>query len=210
MLLELASRAKTRLQVKLRSFGSPRRARRLALRYSVRHGRATREQQMSKHPPLQFGEAVADEVAEGFAVYGFACEGVLGGFDDGAHLFDGSSARVGYGFGDGRIHFGGGGPGGKIGLEDFQFVGLFVDEVLAAAFGKLVDRFLALFRESLQELNGFGAVERAHFFDFLELQGRFDHAQDAETQFVLRFHSGNDVFLNLFGKRHEGSLWREL
>src|SRR5229473_2102185 len=44
---------------------------------------------------------VLDAITKGFAVDGFAFEGGLGGFDDGAHLLHGSDAGFGDGFGDG-------------------------------------------------------------------------------------------------------------
>lgn len=151
---------------------------------------------------LQLGETVADAVAERLAVDGFAGESFSGRFDDGTHLFKGGSAQIGYGFFDGSIHFCLGSAGGEIGFEDLEFAGLLIDEILPAAFGELLDRFLALFDESLEQLNRFRLIEGTNLFDFFQLKRGFHHAEDAEAQFVLGFHGGNDVFLNLFGKRH--------
>ncbi|MFZ1033311.1 MAG: hypothetical protein WAN72_15060 [Candidatus Acidiferrales bacterium] len=135
-----------------------------------------------------FCEALADFVAERFAVHGFAFEFGACGFDHRAHLLQ----RIGAGFDDGFVdsakHLVVAGRGGQILLDNFYFLGFFVSEVLAAALGKLLDGFLALFDESLQHLQGFHVVERAHFVNFLELERALHHAQDAETQLVLFFH----------------------
>ena len=67
------------------------------------------------------------------------------------------------GFGNSGIHLCVAGAGGEIGLEDGEFLGFLVNEILAAAFSELVDGFLALLDESLQDLDGFGFVERGIF-----------------------------------------------
>jgi hypothetical protein len=127
----------------------------------------------------ELGEARADAVAEGFAIDDFAFEVGFGGFDYGAHLFHGVCAGFGHGFGDGGIHFGIAGARWKIRLEDGEFLGLFVDKVLAIAFSELVDGLFALLDEGLQDLDGFGLVERVNFFRFFVLDGGFDAAKDA-------------------------------
>jgi hypothetical protein len=134
------------------------------------------------------GEAGADAVAEGFAVDDLAFEGGFGGFDDGSHLFHGVGAGFGEGFGDGGVHFGFAGAGGQIGLEDGEFFGFFVDEVLSVAFAELVDGLLALFDERLQDLDGFGFVESVDFLGFFVLDGGFYAAEDAQAEFVFGAH----------------------
>ena len=54
------------------------------------------------------------------------------------------------------------GAGGEISFENEEFLVFLVDEILAAAFGELLDGFFALLDERLQQLNGFRVVERAH------------------------------------------------
>lgn len=148
------------------------------------------------------GEARADAVAEGFAVDKLAFERGLGGFDDGAHLLHGVGAGFGDGFGNGGVHFSVAGAGGEIGFEDGELLGFLVDQILAATFAELVDGFLALLDESLQDLDGFGFVERADFFGFLVLNGGFDAAEDAEAKLVLGAHGVDQVFLDFFGESH--------
>jgi len=46
-------------------------------------------------------------------------------------------------------------------FDDGEFFGFFFDEVVAIAFGELVDGFFALLDQSLQELDGLGLVELA-------------------------------------------------
>ena len=103
------------------------------------------------------------------------------GFDYRAHLFDGVGTRFGHGLGDGDVHFGVTGAGGQIGLENGEFLGFFVDEVLAVSFSELVDGLFALLYKGLQDLDGFGFVERVNFFGFFVLDGGLDAAQDAEA-----------------------------
>jgi hypothetical protein len=147
-------------------------------------------------------ETSADSVAKGFAVDDFAFEVGFCSLDDGAHLFDGVGAGFGHGFGDGGIHFGIAGAGWEIGLEDGEFLGLFVDEVLAVTFSELVDGFFALLDERLEDLDGFGFVERVNFLCFFVLDGGLDAAQDAEAEFVLGAHGVNQVFLDFFSDCH--------
>ena len=149
-----------------------------------------------------FGEAVADFVAEQFAVNGFAFEFGARGFYDGAHLFQGIGAGFGDGVLDGAMHFVVTGSGGQIFFDDGDFFGFFVREILAAALGELLDGFLALFDEGLQNLQGFQIVERAHLVNFFELQGAFDHAQDAEAQLIFFLHGRGEVALNFFDVAH--------
>ena len=94
------------------------------------------------------------------------------------------------------------GSGRQIFLDDGDFFGFFVREILAAALGELIDGFAALLDQGLQNLQGFQIVERTHFFDFLVLQGAFDHAQDAEAQLVFFLHGGGQVALNAFDVAH--------
>jgi hypothetical protein len=141
----------------------------------------------------------ADTVAQGSAVNDFAFEMGFGGFDDGTHLLHRVGAGFGDGFGDGGVHFGVAGAGGEIGLEDSKFLGFLVDEVLAIAFAELVDGFFALLDERLQDLDGFGFVERVDFFGFFVLDGGFDAAQDAQEEFVFRAHGVGEVFLDFLG-----------
>ena len=77
-----------------------------------------------------------------------------------------------------------------------------VDEVLPAALGELVDGFLALLDEGLQQLDRFGLVERALFLNFFQLDSGLHHTQDAESQLFLGTHGSNNVFLDLLGKSH--------
>jgi hypothetical protein len=151
---------------------------------------------------LLSGEAGADAVAQCFAVNDLAFEVGFGGFDDGSHLLHGVGAGFGEGFGDSGVHFGVAGTGWEIRLENGEFLGLFVDEVLAIAFSKLVDGFFALLDERLQDLDGFGFVERVDFFGFLILDGGLDAAQDAEAEFIFGAHGVNQVFLDFFGDGH--------
>jgi len=148
------------------------------------------------------GEAGADAVAEGFAVDGFAFEGGFGGFYYGAHLLDGGGGGFGDGFRDGRIHCGVAGASGEIGLDDGELFGFFCGEVVAVAFGELIDGFFALLDEGLQELDGFGFVELAELFGFLVGDGGFDHTEDAETELVFGAHGVGEVFLDFFGESH--------
>ena len=133
----------------------------------------------------------------------------FGGFDYGAHLFDGFGAGFGDSFGDGGVHFGVAGAGGEIGLEDGEFLGFFIDEILAVALSKLVDGFFALLDERLQDLDGFGLVESPDFFGFLILDGGFEAAEDAEAEFVFGAHGVGQVFLDFFGESHEFNIAEE-
>jgi hypothetical protein len=149
-----------------------------------------------------FGEAFADFVAEHFAVNRFAFELGAGGFYYCAHLFQ----RIGAGFSDGGLdgamHFVVAGSGGQIFFDDGNFLGFLVREILAAALGELFDGFFALLDEGLQNLQRFEIVKRAHFVDFFEFQGAFDHAQDAEAQLVFFLHGRGEVALNFFDVSH--------
>jgi hypothetical protein len=89
----------------------------------------------------------------------------------------------------------------------------------ASTGGELVDRFLALFDKSLQDLNGLGFVERFYFFHFFEFDRRFYSAQHAQAQFILRAHGVDQIFLNFLRKTHgilltarlyqsEGAAWQ--
>src|SRR5260370_13851025 len=149
-----------------------------------------------------FRETVAHAIAEHFAVNGFACQSRLSCRHDGAHLLDRSRGGFGDCFGDGRVHFGFAGAGGQIRFDDgelFRFLG---DEFRAVAFGELVDGFLALFYEGLQNLDGFGFVEWANLFHFFVLDGRLDSPQDAEAQFLFGAHGVDQILLNFFRKTH--------
>ena len=79
----------------------------------------------------------------------------------------------------------------------------FVHEILTVAFSELVDGFLSLLDECLQDLDGFGFVERVNFLGFFVLDGGLDAAQDAEPEFVLCTHGVDQVFLNFFGDTHK-------
>jgi hypothetical protein len=153
--------------------------------------------------PSGFGrEAVADFVAEGFAVDGFAFEAGAGGFDYGAHLFQGVGTGFGDGFIDGAVEFLVGGSGGKIFFDEDDFLFFFFGEVEAAAFGELFGGFVALFDERLQDLKGFEIVERTHLFDFFVLERGFDHAEDAEAELVLFLHGGGEIGLDAVDVAH--------
>jgi hypothetical protein len=54
----------------------------------------------------------------------------------------------------------------------------------------------------LQDLDGFGFVERADFFRFFVLDGGLDAAKDAEAKLVLGAHGVRQVFLDFFGETH--------
>jgi hypothetical protein len=88
-----------------------------------------------------------------------------------------------------------------------SFVSLPARSRRLVALGELFDGFLALLYESLQDLNRFGLVERADFFDFLELDGGLDAAQDAEAELVLGAHGVGQILLNSFGKTHGIPRW---
>jgi hypothetical protein len=126
----------------------------------------------------------------------------FGGFDYGAHLFHGGGGGFGQGFGDGRVHFGVAGAGGEIGFEDGEFLGFFVDEILAVSLSKLVDGFFALFDERLEDLDGFGFVECVDFFGFFVLDGRLDATEDAEAELVFGAHGVGQIFLDFLGESH--------
>src|SRR5216684_4269559 len=130
------------------------------------------------------GETRADAVAQCFAVDGLAFEGGLGGFYYGTHLLDGGGGGFGDGFGDGGVHFGIAGAGGEVGLDDGELFGFLFGEVVAIAFGELLDGFLAL------------------LFGFFIGDGGLDHAEDAEAELVLGAHGVGEVFLDFFGEGH--------
>ena len=117
-------------------------------------------------------------------------------------MLDGSGAGLGHGFGDGGVHFGIAGTGRKIRFDDGEFFGFFFDEIVAIAFGELVDGFFALLDESLQQLDGLGLVELAEFFVFFVGDGGLDAANDAEAEFVLGAHCVGEIFLDFFGESH--------
>ena len=148
------------------------------------------------------GQFCADAVAKGFAVHDFAFQVGFGGFDDGAHLLHGVGAGFRHGFGDGGVHFGIAGAGGEIGLEDGEFLGFLVDQILAAALAELIDGFFALLDERLQDLNGLRFVERVDFLGFFVLDGGFYASEDAQTEFVFRAHGVDQVLLDFFGESH--------
>src|SRR6267378_1734454 len=150
----------------------------------------------------QFREAVAHAIAERLAVNGLAFQGRLGSLHDRAHLLDGVRAGFGNRLGNRRVHLGLAGAGREIRFDDGELFGFFFGEFGAVALGELFDRFLALFYERLQDLNGLRLVEYANFFDFLVLDGRLDAPQDAEAQFVFGTHGVDQILLNFFGKTH--------
>src|SRR6266436_305907 len=150
----------------------------------------------------QFREAVAHAIAERLAVNGLAFQGRLGSLHDLAHVLDGIRAGFGDRFGNRRVHFGLAGAGREIRFNDGELFGFFFGEFGAVALGKLLDRFLALFYEHLQDLNGLRLVEYANLFDFLVLDGRLDTPQHAEAQFVFGAHGVDQVLLNFLGKTH--------
>jgi hypothetical protein len=145
------------------------------------------------------GEAHADAVAKGFTVDGLAFEGGFGGFDNGAHLLDGGGGGLGDGLGDGRVHFGIARGRGEVGFYDAEFFSLLFDEVVTVAFAELLDGILALLDEGLQELNGFGLVERAQLLGLLVGDGGLDAAEDAEAELVFGAHGVGEIFLDFLG-----------
>src|SRR6266404_2338495 len=146
--------------------------------------------------------AVAHQIAECLSIDGLAFESRLRGFHDRAHLFDGIRARLGNGFGDGGVHLRFARSRRQIGLDDSEFLGFLFGQLRPVAFGKLLDGFLALLHQRLQDLNGFRLVQRANLFDFPVFDGRFDSSQDAEAQFVFRAHGVDQILLNFLGKTH--------
>ena len=149
-----------------------------------------------------FGEALADFIAESFAVHGFAFELRAGGLYHRAHLFQRVGPGFGDGFFDGAAHFVIAGSGGQILFDNFYFLGFFIGEILTSALCELLDGFLALLDERLQDLQGLHIVEWAHFVNFFELERAFDHAQDAEAQLVLFFHGSGQVALDAVNVSH--------
>src|SRR6266436_4999884 len=148
------------------------------------------------------GRTVTYQIAECLAVDGLAFESRLRGFHDRAHLFDGIRARLGNGFGDGGVHLRFARSRRQIGLDDSEFLGFLFGQLRPVAFGKLLDGFLALLHQRLQDLNGFRLVQRANLFDFPVLDGRFDSPQNAQAQFVFRAHGVDQVLLNFLRKTH--------
>ena len=148
------------------------------------------------------GEARANAVAQGFAIHSLAFESGFGGFDDGAHLLDGGGGGFGDRFGDGAVHLGFAGAGGKVRFDDGELPSFLVSEVLAIALSELVDGFFALLDESLQELDGFWFVDGADFFGFLVLDGGLDAAEDAEAEFVFGAHGVGEIFLDFLRESH--------
>src|SRR5439155_19413420 len=67
---------------------------------------------------------------------------------------------------------------------------------------ELIDRFLALLEDCLQELNRLVLVEFAEFFHFLQLNRSFDHTQHAQLEVVSGFHGDDNVRLDFFRKTH--------
>ena len=67
-------------------------------------------------------------------------------------------------------------PAGRYDSMMASFPAFLFGEFGAVALGELVDGFLALLQDRLQQLNGLRLVELADFFDFLELDGGFDRA----------------------------------
>jgi len=158
---------------------------------------------------LRSRETGTDAVAQRFAVDGFAFEGGFRGFYHGAHLLDRGGRGFGDGFGDGGVHLGIAGAGGKVGFDDGELFGFFLGEIVAIAFGELLDGFLALLDEGLQQLDGFRLVELAELFGFFVGDGGLDHAEDAEAEFVLGAHGVSEVFLDFFGESHGKNIAEE-
>jgi len=73
----------------------------------------------------------------------------------------------------------------------------------------LVDGFFALLDQRLQDLDGFGFVERVDFLGFFVLDGGLDAAEDAEAEFVFGAHRVGQVFLNFFGESHRFNIAEE-
>src|SRR5271157_3280234 len=85
-----------------------------------------------KKASAEFGEAVANAITQRLAVNRLSRQDFFGGLDDGPHMLDGSRFRIGNGLRDSGIHFGFGSAGGQIAFDDGQFLGFFIDQVLAA------------------------------------------------------------------------------
>ena len=68
---------------------------------------------------------------------------------------------------------------------------------------------LRCFDESLQELDGFGFVDRADFFGFFVGDGGLDAAEDGEAEFVFGAHGVDEVFLDFFGESHGRNIAEE-
>src|SRR2546430_9690740 len=151
---------------------------------------------------LSLHDALPISIAEDLAINGFALQSRFGGLHNRAHLLDGIRIGFGDGLGDSRIHLGLTGAGRKVRLDDGELFGFFAGEFRAVALGELLDRFLALLYERLQNLNGLGLVECADLFDFFVLDGRLDSSEDAEAQFVFGAHGVDQVLLDFFGKTH--------
>ena len=147
-------------------------------------------------------EALADFVAQEFSVDGFAFELGARGLDHRAHLLRRVRAGLGDGVFDGAQNFRVVGSGRKIVFDDFDFARFFFREIVAAAFCELLDGFVALFDERLQDLQRFQIFERAHLFDFFVFQRGLDHAQDAQAQFVFFLHGRGQIFLDMFHQAH--------
>ena len=87
-------------------------------------------------------------------------------------------------------------------FDEGSFLGFLVGQFWAPALRELIDRFLALLQDCLQELNRLVFVEFAEFFHFFQLNRSLNHAQDAELEVVPGFHGDDNVRLNFFRKTH--------
>src|SRR5256886_4387779 len=129
-------------------------------------------------------------------------ERALGRLHHSPIFFDRVRAGFGDSFRDRRIHFRLRCACRQVRLENDKLFLLFVDEVLAAALSKLIDRFLALFHQRLQQLDRFLLIQLSHFIHFFELKRCLRHAQDAQLHLVLGLHGRHNIFLNRLAETH--------
>src|SRR5271154_1791458 len=135
------------------------------------------------------------------SVYLTGMESGSGTSVSGIRVFRRISRSGGGGF-DGAVNFFVRGSGGQICFDDLDFFGLFFGEVVASAFGELFDGFVALLDESLENLQRFEIVERAHLFDFFMFEGALHHAQDAQPQLVFLLHGRGQITLDAIDVTH--------
>ncbi len=92
--------------------------------------------------------------------------------------------------------------GGQVALQQDDFSGLLVDQVLAVAGLELHQRFLALLDHLLENAQNLIVVEGDAFVHFALLDGRSDHADDTEPLLLAGAHRRLHVIRNALFEGH--------
>src|SRR5215510_3369703 len=144
------------------------------------------------------GQARANLFAQSFPIHPLTAQLGLRRFHHDAHLLGGGRLGFSQRGGDGGVVLFGRGRRRHVRFDQ-RALGLFLlGQLAASALSEHLGGFGALLDERVQRLYLARLIERLHRIDFHFLQGGLDHADSAQTRFILRLHRRNQVLLDPF------------